>query len=99
MQGTVALVTGAAGGIGKACVEALVEKGAAVVALDIKNLVAAEFARPEIRSIEYTVASISSPAPYRTICTPSARGASRISRRASCRCIPPPIPATWWIPA
>ncbi|MGB5278266.1 MAG: SDR family oxidoreductase, partial [Gammaproteobacteria bacterium] len=34
-QGKVALVTGAASGIGKACVEALIAKGAAVAALDM----------------------------------------------------------------
>ncbi|MDQ6959832.1 MAG: SDR family NAD(P)-dependent oxidoreductase, partial [Mariprofundaceae bacterium] len=38
-QGKVALVTGAASGIGKACVETLCEQGAAVVALDINPLV------------------------------------------------------------
>ena len=35
LQGKVALVTGAASGIGRACVERLCEQGAAVVALDI----------------------------------------------------------------
>ena len=35
MQGKVAIVTGAAGGIGKACVDRLVEEGAVVAALDI----------------------------------------------------------------
>ncbi|MFQ5437171.1 MAG: SDR family NAD(P)-dependent oxidoreductase, partial [Anaerolineae bacterium] len=35
MKGKVALVTGAASGIGKACVEALLKEGAAVVGLDI----------------------------------------------------------------
>ncbi len=34
-QGRVALVTGAASGIGKACVESLLRRGAAVIALDI----------------------------------------------------------------
>lgn len=35
LQGRIALVTGAASGIGKACVEALLRRGAAVVAIDI----------------------------------------------------------------
>ena len=35
LQSKVALVTGAAGGIGKACVEAFVKQGACVIALDI----------------------------------------------------------------
>ena len=37
-EGRVALVSGAASGIGKACVEALLERGAAVVAMDIKQM-------------------------------------------------------------
>ena len=36
-QGEVALVTGAASGIGKACVESLLKRGAAVVGLDISH--------------------------------------------------------------
>ena len=39
--GEVALVTGAASGIGKACVEALLRRGAAVVGLDVNPAVAA----------------------------------------------------------
>jgi len=42
-QGKVALVTGAASGIGKACVEVLQAQGAAVVALDINPAVAEMF--------------------------------------------------------
>jgi len=42
-QGKVALVTGAANGIGKACVETLCEQGAAVMALDINPLVSETF--------------------------------------------------------
>ncbi len=38
LQGKVALVTGAASGIGKACVESLIAQGAHVAALDIKNV-------------------------------------------------------------
>jgi rhamnose utilization protein RhaD (predicted bifunctional aldolase and dehydrogenase)/NAD(P)-dependent dehydrogenase (short-subunit alcohol dehydrogenase family) len=40
LEGKVALVTGAAGGIGKACVDALRAQGAAVVAVDISPAVA-----------------------------------------------------------
>jgi rhamnose utilization protein RhaD (predicted bifunctional aldolase and dehydrogenase)/NAD(P)-dependent dehydrogenase (short-subunit alcohol dehydrogenase family) len=39
-QGEVALVTGAASGIGRACVEALLQRGAAVVGLDINPAIA-----------------------------------------------------------
>ena len=45
--GEVALVTGAASGIGKACVEALLARGAAVVALDINPAVEERFPRPD----------------------------------------------------
>ena len=38
-QGKVALITGAASGIGRACVEALIAKGAAVAALDVNPAV------------------------------------------------------------
>ena len=38
-QGKIALVTGAASGIGKACVEALLDRGAAVVALDVDTAI------------------------------------------------------------
>lgn len=43
MEGKVALVTGAASGIGKACVEELVSQGACVVALDINPDITALF--------------------------------------------------------
>jgi NAD(P)-dependent dehydrogenase (short-subunit alcohol dehydrogenase family)/rhamnose utilization protein RhaD (predicted bifunctional aldolase and dehydrogenase) len=46
-QGEVALVTGGASGIGKACVEALLKHGAAVVSLDINPVVKTCFDSPE----------------------------------------------------
>ena len=45
--GEVALVTGAASGIGKACVQALLERGAAVVALDLHPSIESTFTRRE----------------------------------------------------
>jgi len=47
-QGRVALVTGAASGIGKACVETLCGQGAAVAALDMNPAVADMFPMPEV---------------------------------------------------
>lgn len=44
--GEVALVTGAASGIGKACVESLLRRGAAVIGLDINPAVETAFKRP-----------------------------------------------------
>jgi rhamnose utilization protein RhaD (predicted bifunctional aldolase and dehydrogenase)/NAD(P)-dependent dehydrogenase (short-subunit alcohol dehydrogenase family) len=46
--GEVALVTGAASGIGKACVDALLQRGAAVIALDINPDITGLYARPEV---------------------------------------------------
>jgi rhamnose utilization protein RhaD (predicted bifunctional aldolase and dehydrogenase)/NAD(P)-dependent dehydrogenase (short-subunit alcohol dehydrogenase family) len=46
--GQIALVTGAASGIGKACVEALLARGACVAALDINPRVGELFSRPEV---------------------------------------------------
>jgi len=46
--GEVALVTGAASGIGKACVESLLARGAAVVALDISPAIGTLFGRPDV---------------------------------------------------
>ncbi len=45
--GEIGLVTGAASGIGKACVEALLARGAAVVGLDINPAIADTFSRPD----------------------------------------------------
>jgi rhamnose utilization protein RhaD (predicted bifunctional aldolase and dehydrogenase)/NAD(P)-dependent dehydrogenase (short-subunit alcohol dehydrogenase family) len=49
--GEVALVTGAASGIGKACVEALRARGAAVAALDLNPAISDLFKRPEVLGI------------------------------------------------
>jgi len=49
--GEVALVTGAASGIGRACVNSLLARGAAVAALDIDPAVARLPARPDLRGI------------------------------------------------
>ena len=50
-QGKIALVTGAASGIGKACVELLLEKGAAVAALDIDPAINGLFNRNDVLEI------------------------------------------------
>jgi rhamnose utilization protein RhaD (predicted bifunctional aldolase and dehydrogenase)/NAD(P)-dependent dehydrogenase (short-subunit alcohol dehydrogenase family) len=47
-QGKVALVTGAASGIGRACVEAFLAQGAAVAALDVDPSITAGFPQPEV---------------------------------------------------
>ncbi len=47
-QGKVALVTGAASGIGRACVEALLARGAAVAALDINPAIDGMYNRDEV---------------------------------------------------
>ena len=54
-QGKVALVTGAASGIGKACVEALVEKGAAVAAVDADPAIYGLFDRDDVVEIKCDV--------------------------------------------
>ena len=56
--GEIALVTGAASGIGKACVEALLKRGAAVVGLDIDPRVAtATDSRPDFLGLQCDITS------------------------------------------
>ncbi len=54
-QGKVALVTGAASGIGKACVDMLVDKGAAVAALDINPVIKGLFSKDEVLELSCDV--------------------------------------------
>jgi rhamnose utilization protein RhaD (predicted bifunctional aldolase and dehydrogenase)/NAD(P)-dependent dehydrogenase (short-subunit alcohol dehydrogenase family) len=49
--GEIALVTGAASGIGRACVEALLQRGAAVVGLDVNPGILRLHDRPDFRGI------------------------------------------------
>ncbi len=51
LQGRIALVTGAYGGIGKACVEKLVSEGAVVAALDINPNIGDQFSQAEVLGI------------------------------------------------
>lgn len=53
--GKIALVTGAGSGIGKACAAALLERGAVVVAADVKGLTSPELARPDVKTVECDV--------------------------------------------
>ena len=55
LQGKIAMVTGAASGIGKACVELLVAQGAVVAALDISKSITQVFSQPEILALECDV--------------------------------------------
>ena len=55
LQGKVALVTGAASGIGKACVERLLQKGAVVSALDINPSIIDIFDKKEVLGIQCDV--------------------------------------------
>ena len=56
--GEVALVTGAASGIGKACVEALLARGAAVVGLDLNPNISSLHKRPDYLGIVCDVTSV-----------------------------------------
>lgn len=58
MQGKIALVTGSASGIGKACVERLVDEGAVVAALDINPSINTCFNQMEVLSIECDVTDV-----------------------------------------
>src|SRR5690606_28032156 len=49
--GEVALVTGAASGIGRACVESFLKRGAAVVALDRNPAIEAQWKRPDVAGL------------------------------------------------
>ena len=49
--GEVALVTGAASGIGKACVDSLLKRGAAVVGLDVNPAITKLYSRPDFHGI------------------------------------------------
>lgn len=56
-MGEIALVTGAASGIGKACVEAFLARGAAVVGLDINPGITQLFDRPDFLGVRCDVTS------------------------------------------
>lgn len=55
LQGKVAMVTGAASGIGKACVESLVQQGAVVTALDIAPNIQEIFNKKEVLGLKCDV--------------------------------------------
>ena len=55
--GEIALVTGAASGIGKACVESLLARGAAVVALDLNPDITGLFRRPDVLGLQCDITS------------------------------------------
>lgn len=55
--GEVALVTGAASGIGKACVDSLLARGAAVVGIDLNPAITSLYDRPDFLGLECDVAS------------------------------------------
>ncbi len=59
LQGKIALVTGAASGIGKACVEALIAQGAVVAAVDIDPAIETRFATESVIGIRCDVTDTS----------------------------------------
>ncbi|MBF0255891.1 MAG: bifunctional aldolase/short-chain dehydrogenase [Gammaproteobacteria bacterium] len=58
-QGEVALVTGAASGIGKACVDSLLARGAAVVGLDINPQIKGLYPRADFLGLQCDVTNLS----------------------------------------
>lgn len=55
--GEIALITGAASGIGKACVDALLARGAAVIGLDIDSRIETQHQRPDFLGLRCDVTS------------------------------------------
>jgi rhamnose utilization protein RhaD (predicted bifunctional aldolase and dehydrogenase)/NAD(P)-dependent dehydrogenase (short-subunit alcohol dehydrogenase family) len=55
--GEVAFVTGAASGIGKACVDSLLKRGAAVVGIDLNSSIETLYKRPDFLGIQCDVTS------------------------------------------
>ncbi len=55
LQGKIAVVTGAASGIGKACIASLVNEGAVVAALDIDRKIKSLFTQPGILALQCDV--------------------------------------------
>jgi rhamnose utilization protein RhaD (predicted bifunctional aldolase and dehydrogenase)/NAD(P)-dependent dehydrogenase (short-subunit alcohol dehydrogenase family) len=53
--GEIALVTGAASGIGKACVDALLARGAAVIGLDINPAIVSLYDKPAFKGVQCDV--------------------------------------------
>ena len=58
-DGKIALVTGAASGIGKACVEAFASKGAAVIAMDVNPKIKDTFEQPGVLGASVILQTIS----------------------------------------